>query len=76
MMAVVLFTGVDWLVLIGYFVGILLIGFYFWQRNNSSDQFTSGGRSLQARRRHRPAGDFDPPRGFFYAYAPGRACDD
>lgn len=46
MMAVVLFTGVDWLVLIGYFVGILLIGFYFWQRNNSSDQFTSGGRSL------------------------------
>jgi len=40
------FTVVDWIVLAAYFVGILMLGLYFWRRNDSSDQFTAGGRSL------------------------------
>ncbi|QEG34972.1 sodium:solute symporter [Bythopirellula goksoeyrii] len=46
MIAAVFFTGVDWAVLIGYFVGIMALGLFFWRRNNSADQFTLGGRSL------------------------------
>ncbi|TWU21186.1 Sodium/glucose cotransporter [Novipirellula galeiformis] len=46
MIAAVFFTGVDWLVLFGYFVGIMALGLFFWRRNNTADQFTAGGRSL------------------------------
>lgn len=46
MIAVVFFTGIDWFVLVAYFIGILALGFYFWRRNDSADQFTVGGRSL------------------------------
>ena len=46
MIGAVFFTGLDWFVLLGYFVGIMALGFFFWRRNNSADQFTAGGRSL------------------------------
>jgi len=46
MIAATFFTGLDWAVLLGYFVGILCLGMFFWRRNNSADQFTAGGRSL------------------------------
>ena len=46
MIAAVFFTGIDWTVLIGYFVGIMALGLFFWRRNKSADQFTAGGRSL------------------------------
>lgn len=46
MIATVFFTGVDWAVLFTYFIGIMLLGLFFWRRNNTADQFTAGGRSL------------------------------
>lgn len=46
MIAQSFFTTIDWAVLVGYFVGILGLGLYFWRRNDSADQFTAGGRSL------------------------------
>jgi len=46
MIAATFFTGLDWAVLLGYFVGIMGLGLYFWRRNDSADQFTAGGRSL------------------------------
>ncbi|MCO6044766.1 sodium:solute symporter [Aeoliella sp. ICT_H6.2] len=46
MISVVYFSGVDWGVLTGYFVGIMALGLFFWRRNNSADQFTAGGRTL------------------------------
>ncbi|KAA5547028.1 sodium/solute symporter [Roseiconus nitratireducens] len=46
MIAATFFSGFDWFVLVAYFVGILLLGLYFWRRNDSADQFTAGGRTL------------------------------
>ena len=46
MIAAMFFTGIDWFVLVAYFVGILSLGLFFWRRNNSADQFSAGGRSL------------------------------
>ncbi len=46
MIASVAFTLVDYAVVVGYFIGILSLGLFFWRRNNSADQFTAGGRSL------------------------------
>jgi solute:Na+ symporter, SSS family len=46
MIAVVFFTAIDWGVLVGYFVGIMALGLFFWRRNNSAEQFTAGGRTL------------------------------
>ncbi|WP_372719713.1 sodium:solute symporter [Novipirellula sp.] len=46
MIAAVFFTGVDWFVLLGYFVAIMALGLFFWRRNNTADQFTAGGRTL------------------------------
>ncbi len=40
------FTSIDYFVLIGYFVGILGLGFFFWKRNSSAEEFTAAGRSL------------------------------
>lgn len=45
-MAAMPFTSIDWSVLVLYFVCILGMGFYFWKRNDSADQFTSAGQSL------------------------------
>ncbi|MDA8743408.1 hypothetical protein N9N28_02135 [Rubripirellula amarantea] len=46
MIAAIFFTGIDWSVLIGYFVGIIFVGLFFWRRNQSTVQFTAGGRTL------------------------------
>lgn len=40
------FAPFDWGILIAYFAGILGLGCFFWKRNQSSEQFTSGGRTL------------------------------
>ncbi len=41
------FTTLDWCVLVGYFVGIIGLGLFFWRRSSSStEEFTAGGRSL------------------------------
>ncbi len=40
------FSLLDYFLLVGYFVGILGLGFYFWKRNDSADEFTAAGRSL------------------------------
>lgn len=40
------FNTLDWCVLVAYFLGILSIGFIFWKRNQSADEFTAAGRSL------------------------------
>ncbi len=40
------FTGIDWAVLAVYFAATMGIGFYFYRKSRSSDQFTAGGRSL------------------------------
>ncbi len=46
MIAALFFTGLDYAVVVGYFVGILGLGLLFWRRNSSSDDFTAAGRSL------------------------------
>lgn len=46
MIAAMAFTGLDYFVLVAYFVAIMALGFYFWARNRSADDFTAGGRSL------------------------------
>lgn len=48
MIATVFFTGVDWAVLFVYFIGIMLLGLFFWRRNNTADQFTAGGGRFPA----------------------------
>ncbi len=40
------FTGIDWLVLIVYFLGTMGIGFYFYRKSRSMEGFTAAGRSL------------------------------
>src|SRR6056297_1874676 len=40
------FTRLDWIVLAGYFLGTMSIGFYFWRKSRSTEGFTAGGRSL------------------------------
>ncbi|TWT75337.1 sodium:solute symporter [Allorhodopirellula solitaria] len=46
MIGATFFTTIDWAVLVGYFIGIMSLGLYFWRRNHSADQFTAGGRTL------------------------------
>ncbi len=46
MIAALFFTGIDWAVLVGYFIGIMLLGLFFWRRNRSVDEFTAGGGTL------------------------------
>jgi SSS family solute:Na+ symporter len=46
MIAAMAFTGLDYAVLVAYFVAIVAMGFYFWARNRSADDFSAGGRSL------------------------------
>ena len=40
------FTGIDWVVLIGYFVATMGVGFYFHRHSRSTEGFTAAGRSL------------------------------
>ena len=40
------FYAIDWIVLVAYFAGVMGLGFYFWRRSGSADEFTAGGRSL------------------------------
>lgn len=46
MIAAVFFTGVDWFVLLTYFIAIMLLALYFRRRNDSAEQFSAGGRTL------------------------------
>lgn len=46
MFASSLFRPIDWLVLAAYFAGMLAIGWWFWRRRQSSEEFTAAGRSL------------------------------
>ena len=46
MIGSVVFTVVDWCILVGYFLAILGLGFAFYRRNNSADQFTAAGGTL------------------------------
>lgn len=40
------FTTLDWIVLVGYFAGIIALGLYFHRQSTSTEGFTAGGRSL------------------------------
>lgn len=40
------FSGVDWVVLVGYFALTMSIGFYFYRKSRSSEEFMAAGRSL------------------------------
>ncbi len=40
------FTWLDWTVLASYFVATMSIGFYFWRKSRSTENFTAAGRSL------------------------------
>ncbi|QNN22024.1 sodium:solute symporter [Planctomycetales bacterium ZRK34] len=40
------FYTIDWLVLAGYFVLTMSIGFYFWRKSRSTEGFTAASRSL------------------------------
>ncbi|WP_051254296.1 sodium:solute symporter family transporter [Arenibacter latericius] len=39
-------TTLDWIIIIGYAVGMLLLGFYFSSKNKSSDDYMLGGRNM------------------------------
>lgn len=45
-MSKVALTSLDWLIIAGYGLGMLLIGFYFARRNKSSDDYLLGGRTM------------------------------
>jgi solute:Na+ symporter, SSS family len=40
--------GLDWIVLVVYFAGMLAVGFYFSHRNKNSDDYMLGGRKMTA----------------------------
>ena len=40
------FSGIDWFVLILYFLGTMSIGFYFYRKSRSREGFTAAGRAL------------------------------
>lgn len=40
------FYTIDWIVLAAYFVAVMALGFSFWRRSRSAEQFTAAGRSL------------------------------
>ncbi len=41
-------TTLDWLIIVGYGIGMLLVGFYFSRQNKSSDDYMLGGRNMQS----------------------------
>ena len=40
-------TGLDWIIIIGYGVSMLLVGFYFSRKNKSPDDYMLGGRNMK-----------------------------
>ncbi len=40
------FTGIDWVVLVVYFLGTMAIGFHFYRKSRSTEGFTAASRSL------------------------------
>jgi SSS family solute:Na+ symporter len=40
-------TSFDWIIIIGYGLGMLLVGFYFSYKNKSSDDYMFGGRKMK-----------------------------
>lgn len=40
------FSGIDWIVLVVYFLGTMSIGFYFYRKSRSREGFTAAGRAL------------------------------
>ena len=40
------FSGIDWVVLVIYFLGTMSIGFYFYRKSRSREGFTTAGRAL------------------------------
>ena len=40
------FSNLDWLVLVGYFLSTMGVGFYFYLRGHSVEGFTAANRSL------------------------------
>ncbi|MEO1524749.1 MAG: sodium:solute symporter [Planctomycetota bacterium] len=46
MIAKTFFAATDWLVLVLYFLVIVAVGYFFWKRNRTAEDFTAGGRSL------------------------------
>ena len=40
-------TSFDWIIIIAYGVGMLLVGFYFSYKNKSSDDYMFGGRKMK-----------------------------
>jgi SSS family solute:Na+ symporter len=41
-------TGLDWIIIIGYGIGMLLVGFYYSRKNKSSDDYLLGGRGMKS----------------------------
>ncbi|MCK5208595.1 MAG: hypothetical protein KAQ79_11255 [Cyclobacteriaceae bacterium] len=41
-------TSLDWIIIIGYGVGMLLVGFYFSRQNKTSDDYMLGGRNMKS----------------------------
>ncbi len=44
----IVLSTLDWIIIIGYGVGMLLVGFYFSRRNKSSDDYMLGGRNMSS----------------------------
>jgi solute:Na+ symporter, SSS family len=40
------FSSWDWIILIAYFVGTMLIGLYFYRKSRTTEAFTAAGRSV------------------------------
>ena len=41
-------TSLDWIVIVVYGVGMLVVGFYFSYINKSSDDYMLGGRNMKS----------------------------
>jgi solute:Na+ symporter, SSS family len=40
------FSSLDWIVLIAYFIGTMMIGLYFYRKSRTTEAFTAAGRSV------------------------------
>jgi len=43
-------TSLDWVMIVGYGIGMLLVGFYFSRKNKTAEDYLLGGRDLKASR--------------------------
>lgn len=41
-------TGLDWIIITGYGIGMLLVGFYYSRKNKSADDYLLGGRGMKS----------------------------